>query len=333
VQQVFEELSRLSGLPVAEIGPDSDLYADLGLDSLEAIELLLFIESQLGVAISDDRADGIRLVREVLHELESCRTPNSGEIRDRLVSTRPYAQRSPLDRALLGMSHAGVRQLFGAYFGLRVEGGDGIPAGQPYIVAANHSSHLDMGAILAAIRAALGPQEARRLHVLGAQDYFFDKPAKSWFFSTLFNVVPIRRDQTGLAGLRMARAILASGEPVLIFPEATRTRSGQMQEFKPGLGLLAFEANVPIVPAHILGTYQALPKGKLVPARHAVRVAFAPTVGMERYREDGSRAIPRDELYRRISLDVRSAIERVGSGPTEPMLATPPAGGVATHSA
>jgi long-chain acyl-CoA synthetase len=146
------------------------------------------------------------------------------------------------------------------------------------------------------------------LHVLGARDYFFDNPLKSWFFSRFFNVVPIRREQTGLDGVRVARDILAAGEPVLIFPEATRSRTGGMQAFKPGLGLLAFETNAAIVPARIEGTYQALPAGRLVPRSLPVRVRFGAPIAMEAYRANGG---GKDELYRRIADDVRAQIERL----------------------
>ena len=211
-----------------------------------------------------------------------------------------------------------MRTLYSHYFNLRLENTQCIPEDMPYIIAANHSSHLDIGAILSALSRAQGPKQARKLHVLGARDYFFDKPAKSWFFSTLFNVVPIRREQTGLEGLRMAKAILSNGEPVLIFPEATRTRTGSMQTFKPGLGLLALEADVPIVPAHIHGTYEALPAGKRVPKPQEVRVAFGPPVTMDRYRSNGGARAPRDEVYRRIAGDVRSAIERLAPAASAP---------------
>jgi long-chain acyl-CoA synthetase len=236
-----------------------------------------------------------------------------GAPREALPSLLPAAARSPFDRALLRLSLTSVEALYRNWFDLRLpEAEDPLPDG-PYIIAANHSSHLDVGAIMAAVAAWRGQRAAEKLHVLGARDYFFNKPFKSWFFSRFFNVVPIRREQTGLDGLRTAKAILSNGEPVLIFPEATRSRSGKMQAFKPGLGLLAYETNVPVVPAYIQGTYQALPPGEKLPRRHPVRVRFGAPIPMDRYRTNGAPPA-RDELYRRIATDVRSTIEQMANG-------------------
>jgi long-chain acyl-CoA synthetase len=313
--ELMEELARLSGVAVAEIRTESDLYGDLGLDSIEAIELLLFLETQLGIAVPDEKADAIRTVGDLRRELAALATAPPGAARmENLPSLRPTSERSFVDRTLLRCALGSISALYKRYFNLRQTDVEGtLPAQGPYIIAANHSSHLDVGAIMTAVTARRGRAEAERLHVLGARDYFFDKPIKSWFFSRFFNVVPIRREQTGLDGLRTAKGILAHGEPVLIFPEATRSRTGKLQTFKPGLGLLAYEANVPVIPACIQGTYQALPAGKVLPKALPLKIKFGAPISMEEYRRGGS-GLARDELYRRISQDVRAQIERLAAG-------------------
>ena len=72
----------------------------------------------------------------------------------------------------------------------------------------------------------------------------------------------------------MVKSILSDGESVLIFPEGTRSRTGQLQEFKPGVGLIAQELGVPVVPAYIQGTHQAMPVGKALPRRCQNRGVF-----------------------------------------------------------
>jgi long-chain acyl-CoA synthetase len=225
-------------------------------------------------------------------------------------SALPHHERPAIDRALFGSFRVGLKALYRGYFDLEVRNAEWIPAEPPYIIAANHSSHLDAPAILAAIEHARGPAAARRLHVLGARDYFFDTPLKRWFFSTFLNVVPIEREETSLAGLKMVKRILSSGESALIFPEGTRSRTGEIDAFKPGLGLLARELEVPIVPVHIRGTFPALPVGRVVPRRAKIVVAFGEPLTMEAYRTDGVPA--RDELYRRIAADVRETIVELG---------------------
>ena len=316
---LLQELARLSAIPADEIRQESDLYTDLGLDSLEAIELLLFLESQLGVAIPDERADSIRTVGDLQREIVLCGKLPAGSVgapRENLPSLLPAREKSPFDRALLRLSLSSLDALYSSYFQLELPEANGIfPREGPYIIAANHSSHLDVGAIMTALARQRGKGEAERLHVLGARDYFFNKKLKSWFFSRFFNVVPIRRDQTGLDGLRTAKSILSNGEPVLIFPEATRSRTGKMQAFKPGLGLLAYETNVPVIPAYIRGTYDALPAGRAFPKSAAVQVRFGAPIPMDQFRSHAL-AENKDELYRRIAQEVRATIERLAAQPS-----------------
>jgi long-chain acyl-CoA synthetase len=309
------ELSRLSQTPINQISDETNLYSDLGLDSLMAIELLLFLENRFGLSIPDERATRLQTVKDVLAELREGkrgRGPGDGEQPEGIYrSALPYARRSPLNRLLLGLSFASMKVVYKNYFDLQLTNPGRLPsAGTSYIIAANHASHLDSGAIISALGTALGIKEAKKLHVLGARDYFFDSPLKTWFFSTFLNVVPIEREETSLSGLRMVQSILAQGEPILIFPEGTRSRTGQLQGFKAGLGLLAWELNVPIVPAYIGGTREAMPVGKLLPRPNQVKVIFGPPVLMGKYRADGSRP-GRDERYRAIVNDVREAIEEL----------------------
>ncbi len=314
---LLNELGRLCNRPVSEISGESNLYSELGLDSLMAIELLLLIENRFGVVISDEKASAFQTVNDVLREIQESKAqarmvPGRGSA-ERMRSALPYSERSALNRFLLGMSFVSMKMLYQNYFDLQLGNPELLPRNASYIIAANHASHLDTGAIISALGAALGLREAQKLHVLGARDYFFDTPWKSWFFSTFLNVVPIEREEASLAGLRMVKAILKEREPILIFPEGTRTRTGRLQGFKPGLGLLAWELHVPIVPAYIGGTGQAMPVGTLLPRRNKVVVTFGPPILMGRYASNGGAGTgaSSDELYRTIVSDVRAEIERL----------------------
>ncbi|HUP02279.1 MAG TPA: AMP-binding protein [Gemmatimonadota bacterium] len=330
---VRAEIERLSGIAQAEISDASRLADDLGLDSLKAIELLLFLEHELGVSLDDETAASIETVEDLLAEVRpagrrrralprlssrgaarpSRQPPGREPRRPAIRSALPFDERGPVDRLLLGTAGRGLEALYTGYFDLKIKDAERLPLASPYLIAANHASHLDAPALLAAIRVARGPEAARTLHVLGARDYFFDTPLKRWFFSTFLNVVPIEREEASLAGLRLVKSILASGESALIFPEGTRSRSGEIQPFKPGLGLLAWELKVPIVPAHVAGTHEALPAGRALPRRRRVTVSFGEPVTMEAYQEAGER-LPRDALYRTIAADVRRTVVALANG-------------------
>src|SRR5262249_55865562 len=144
-------------------------------------------------------------------------------------------------------------------------------------------------------------------------DYFFNRWLRSWFFHTFLNVVPFDRTENMIKGLRLAQSILRSGRPVLIFPEGTRSVDGTLRTFKPGIGLLGVELGVPIVPCHIHGTFEALPKGKSVPRRAPIRVTFGPRLAMDEYRAQHARYERRD-LYRKVAQDVRGLVEQLKQG-------------------
>ena len=309
------ELSRLSGLPAAEIRERSHLYLDLGLDSLMAIELLLFIEHRFALTIPDEKATSLQLV-EHLFELIRASDSASGTVNGSAASPSPrsllpYSERPIFDRVCQRVSFGSLKMFYRLYFRLKPDCLDTLPEGS-FIIASNHSSHLDTGAVISALSQVLGGAQTRKLRVLGARDYFFDSPLKSWIFSTLLNVVPIEREETSLAGLRTARTLLERGEPVLIFPEGTRSRTGELQDFKAGLGLMAWELKVPIVPTYIDGAYRALPAGRFLPRPHRLRVTFGSPMNMAEYSAEDPDG-PQLDLYHQITEKVRSRIEEMAS--------------------
>ncbi len=311
---IVDELSRMTGVAVDEIEDDSDLYSDLGMDSLMAIEFLLFLDQRFNAGIPDTEASQIHTVGQILSQIEKRRTVAEDQPprapKSQISSANPFTDRSPLDRFLMGVTISSLKTFYDRYLDLELHNLDVIPHGQPYILAANHSSHLDFGAILSALKSVNGSSEAKRLHTLGARDYFFDTQVKSWFWSSFLNVVPIEREETSLAGLRMVRRILLSGEPILIFPEGTRSRTGELQSFKPGLGLIAIEMNVPVIPVYIEGTYDSMPPGKALPRRRPVRVHFGDPILAEFYHGQ-TKTRPKDEVYRQLVSDVQDAVVKL----------------------
>jgi 1-acyl-sn-glycerol-3-phosphate acyltransferase len=138
--------------------------------------------------------------------------------------------------------------------GLRVRGTAGLPAG-PCVIVANHSSHADAAALIAALPAA------RRPAVAAAADYWFRNGPRSRICHALCGAFPVRRAGGGSADLAAAAGLLADGRDVIVFPEGTRSRDGTIAEFHRGAARLAAEAGVPLLPAGISGTRALLPPG------------------------------------------------------------------------
>jgi long-chain acyl-CoA synthetase len=303
-------------VPVDEITTSMDLYTDLGLDSLQAIELLLFVEHQFNVSVSDETAAGFHRVGDVLRVLGGLSTADEPDSQGpgadvALPSALEYSDKTLLDRTVQRLSLTGLKLFFRGYFRVELENSDRIPKDRAYILAANHNSHLDSGTVLAAINLALGWKEARKARVLGARDYFFKSKTKGWIVSRVLNVVPIERKEASLGSLRIVKQILGSGDPVVIFPEGTRSRTGELQEFKAGLGLMAWESETMILPVFIEGTRSAMPVGRGLPRPSKIRVRFGEPIEMAGY---AAGEIRRDSLYRKIVVDVREAIVALRDG-------------------
>ena len=154
--------------------------------------------------------------------------------------------------------------MFRFRFGLRVSGQEHVPARGAFILASNHISYLDPPLI--------GVACPRRLRFLARAD-LYHHPRLALFLNGV-RVISLKRDEADFHAVRAALACLRRGEPVAIFPEGGRQLSGTLGAAKRGVGLLALAAQVPIVPAFVQGTFQALPPGvkRLQPSK--IRVAF-----------------------------------------------------------
>lgn len=139
-----------------------------------------------------------------------------------------------------------------------------LPRQRAYVVVANHSSHADTAALLAALPAASRPVFA------AAADYWFDVPARRAVASGLAGILPVRRGAEGAyaALLAAARPALVAGRTVVVYSEGTRSTDGQVGEFHSGAVRLAADCGVALVPVAVLGTREVLPKhGRVRPKR------------------------------------------------------------------
>ena len=149
-------------------------------------------------------------------------------------------------------------------FGLEVRGREHVPARGAFILAANHVSYFDPP--------VLGAACPRRLHFM-ARASLFRHPLLGAFMRGV-GVIPLERGEGDVGALREAVRRHRRGDVVAIFPEGGRQFSSRLGEARRGVGLLAMTARVPIVPALIQGTFQALPPHARRPVRAKIRVAF-----------------------------------------------------------
>jgi 1-acyl-sn-glycerol-3-phosphate acyltransferase len=192
--------------------------------------------------------------------------------------------------------------------GLTVHGSLDPGTSRGRVVVANHGSHADTAALLAALPAATRPVFA------AAADYWFDVPARRALATGLAGVLPVRRGGRGgyQALLDAAGPALAAGRTVVVYPEGTRTTDGRVGTFRSGALRLARDCAVPIVPVAVLGTRDVLPKhGRLRAAPMEVRIGAArdpEAVDASELRDDviallddGPARVPVSRLWTRVS--------------------------------
>ncbi len=255
---VPELLARVSGRPADQIEPESDLSLDLGLDSLARVELAVLLEEELGRSLPDEVVAALRTVAELEAALER---GDGGAQHAVPLPAWPRTRPAVLLRGLL-------QEL--ALFPLlrlvcrprRVESSAYLRSlDGPCLLIANHSSHLDSVAALSLLPRAL----RRRTAVAAAADYFFATRPLACFSSLALGAFPFHRQGAVSASLAHCGDLADDGYSILIFPEGTRSPDGRLAPFKAGIGLLARELGVPVVPIHLDGLHAILPKGRTRP--------------------------------------------------------------------
>ncbi len=161
---------------------------------------------------------------------------------------------------------------------LEIHGRENLPSRAPFVLVANHGSHLD-ALILAA---AMPVRQVGRVFPIAAGDTFFTKKATSLFATAFMNALPIWRKKCGAHSLDDLRARLVGDACIyILFPEGTRTRTGEMTRFKSGLGRIVAGTSVPIVPCYLDGAWRALPPNRSMPQAGKITLRIGQPLAFE----------------------------------------------------
>lgn len=281
LEAVRQILSRQTKQPEDAIHPNSHLLLDLGIDSIGRIDVLGAIESKFGMRVDDAAASKVARVSDLLR-LVGERKPGAGTAARR-DTWRAYVEAadpvpksnghlSPAAVPVRWLARGTVGALMHSYVRVRVHGRENIPEKGAFILAPNHSSHLDGPAVLTAVGGK------RRVWIAGAEDYFFNNGLKRFVFGKLFDTIPFDRQADGIAGLRRCGDALSRGDGLLMFPEGTRSLNGRVHEFKVGVAVLAMQRGVPIVPVYIHRAYALWRKGSHFVRPGVIEVSFGKPV-------------------------------------------------------
>ncbi|HEX5754315.1 MAG TPA: AMP-binding protein [Archangium sp.] len=312
---LYPLIAEVVNKPLSEIRPESRLSVDLGLDSLMLTELSVALE-QAGVplpAVNDlTHVQTVEDLRKLV--VASGRRP-AMETRAKDISRETEKAEEveiPVPEPLVSVGRQLVRlgqqAIFGGLFDVKVTGKPFIPMNRNFLVIANHTSHLDMGLVKVVL-----DEQGQRLTTLAARDYFFDTPLKRAYFENFTDLIPMDRHGSLRESLRLAGNALRQGFNLLIFPEGTRSVTGELLEFKPTLGYLALTYGVDVLPIYLKGAFEALPKGRMVPKSRELEAHIGPALTYEMLRAK-TQGMARSESYRYATRLAEDSIQALAAG-------------------
>lgn len=285
---------------------------DLGFDSLAYTELASALENagvELPESVDFTGAQDVAALYEIAMrgkrgETLERRSKRKRDLGDVLGDAEIQV---PAPIARVGKRGLGLAQrlFYRKVLRTKVEGMSHVPRHTHFLVAANHCSHLDMGVV----KVALG-EAGRDITSLAAADYFFANKIRRAYFANFTNLVPMERAGSIRKSMATAEGVLRHGRSMVVFPEGTRSLSGEMAEFLPSLGYLALRAEVGILPAYISGTHDALPKGSAVPRSRDLGVSFGPFLSIDFLREITAE-LSQQEGWRQIAALTQRIIENL----------------------
>jgi long-chain acyl-CoA synthetase len=267
-------LAKVTGTTASQIREESLLVADLGLTSIDRVELVSYLEQEFRLDIEDSqigpqtRVSDLRQMiakREKLTRHDHFRFWTNSRFFRGIRMVWDALVHGPLLRSFVTLEIRGLENL---------EKLDG-----PVFFVANHLSYLDQPAVMFAL-----PRELRYLTATAAWEEFFfgdyhgiDRILRrlSYEYGTvLFNLFPLPQSQGFSGSLAFMGKLADAGFNILVFPEGGHSRDGKMQPFQLGLGIMVKEVGIPLVPIKIIGTDQVLPHDVTFPKRGMVTVTF-----------------------------------------------------------
>jgi long-chain acyl-CoA synthetase len=273
-----ELLTRITGRPVQRLTPDANLESGLGLSSLERVELLGALEDRYQVDLSETKFANAATVGDLETLLQGTR----GERRE--FHYPRWTLRWPITWLRLAANYLLARPAVLLLGWPRVIGRDNLRGVRgPLLVISNHVADVDVGFIQPALPPRIGDRLAtatggEALELLRSPDPERAWPARvydrmQWTLGVaLLNLFPLPRQAGFRKSFAYAGEAIDRGYSVLVFPEGKQTEDGKLCPFRSGVGLLANNLRIPILPMRIDGLFEIKKAGKKVAAPGKIQV-------------------------------------------------------------
>ncbi len=169
------------------------------------------------------------------------------------------------------LTASALRAWLRVYHRLTIVGRENLPTNSSFVMVANHTSHLDTLCLLAALPMA----KLHRAFPAAANDFFFVSGARALLATVVANALPFDRRGDTRQSLDVCKQLLANpGNILIVFPEGTRSRTGNLCDFKMGVGLLLAGSDIPVVPCNLDGAFAAWPTGAWLPRPRSVQLTI-----------------------------------------------------------
>ncbi len=195
------------------------------------------------------------------------------------------------------------RAMYATYFRWRVFGAENVPLQGGVILASNHASFLDPPLVGCGLK--------RDINYLGRESLFrfpgIGALLRSW------NAVPVDRDGGGAKGLKIILDRLLNGAGIILFPEGTRTKDGNLQPARSGIGLTVIKSQAPVVPVRVFGTFEAYGRNHKFPRPHRVVVKYGKPMNFDTLRAEAKSCDKTrlKEIYLQVANEIMAAIAKL----------------------
>ncbi len=286
-------LDLLRKLAGPEARDDQRFGADLGISSIDVAELTAAIEDRYQVEIDPAKIHDDASLGDLLREARAAAEPQRAWPMPRWARSLP----GRLARSLLQVIivSPGLR----TFVRLRCAApADLSRVKPPFLIASNHESHLDVPILLLSL-----PRSLRRRIAVAMQPEYFEPYIRKtgslltrlhmgWHYtivSLLLHTFPFPRSAAFRVALEYAGELVDGGWSILVFPEGELSRDGDVHAFRPGVGVLARELGLPVLPARIRGAFDVLPRGHRFPRmiRGPVTVTWGEALSLRAGEEPG----------------------------------------------
>jgi long-chain acyl-CoA synthetase len=286
---VLQQIARVSGEAPATVDPSANLETDLKLDSLGRVELLGALEDHYQVDIDEAAFTAATTVADI--ERMTREGSRESEVR---YEYPKWAQRFPVTWIRFVVFYLVILPLTRLMSRATVRGKERLrDVRGPLLFISNHVTMVDAALILLALPARFQRKLAIAMEGEILRGWRHPAPGAGWFARltglaeyalvvSLFNVFPLPQKSGFRRSFAFAGEVMDRGYSVLVFPEGARTRDGKMQPFMEGIGLLAKNLDVPVVPAKIDGLYELKQRGKLFARRGQITVTIGDPIVVPR---------------------------------------------------